>query len=509
MGLTDVEVLHLQPDDSSAAVRQRVKGAEGRRLVLVVPQNCPGLDSLVDLKLLAREAVASDKEVALVTRDRVLKELAGTLGFRTFATVKRAEGAKWKSSPAVARASLRVPARERLPGRALSVAAGADAVGVGERVVLSVALVAMLAFAALILIVFGPSATVILEPATYPISTSFTVTAQPDVESVDFVGLRIPARVVEMELVGNYRLATTAVRGEPTAKAKGEVVFTNRAPQATTVLSDTIVTTSAGTTIRFRTTDPVNVPAGVGRRARAPIEALEPGPSGNVPAYSINRVEGPMDRQVNVINVDPTEGGGVSEVRYVTNADKEQLRESSVQQLRAEGYDALAADLTGEEFLPIESVMTFVLSETYDKFPDEVADSLGLHMRALVRGTVIDREDVEAVGWRMLQFEVRDGFQLLSEEAEYRIEEIGDVDYDGTLTLQGRAEGVSWVEVEELEVRAGVRGKSVASAEEYLARHLSLEREPSVRVSPAWWGRVPWLPFRISVVVLSEQGATE
>ncbi len=507
--MTDVEVLYLEPNDSSAAIRERVKGAEGKRLVIVVPQNCPGLDSLVDLKLLGREVVGSDKEVALVTRDRVLKEWAGGLGFRSFASVKRAQRGKWKGSPAVARASLGVAVGQRLPGRGISVPAESDTLGVGERVVLSVALVAMLVFASLILMVVGPSATVILEPATYPISTSFTVTADPDVESVDFVGLRVPARVVERELVGNDRIPTTAVRGEPDAKAKGEVVFTNRAPQATTVLSDTIVTTSAGTTIRFRTTDPVDLPAGVGIRARAPIEAIEPGPSGNVPAYSINRVEGPMDRQVNVINVAPTEGGGMSEVRYVTNADKEQLRESSVQRLRAEGYDALAAELTGEEFLPPESVMTFVLSETYDKFPDEVADSLGLHMRALVRGTVIDREDVEAVGWRMLQFEVRDGFQLLSDEAEYRIEEIGDVDYDGTLTLQGRAEGVSWVEIEELEVRAGVRGKSVASAEEYLARHLSLVREPSVRVSPAWWGRLPWLPFRISVVVLSEQGGAD
>lgn len=507
--MTDVEVLNLEPDDSSAAVRERVKGAEGRRLVMVVPQNCPGLDSLVDLKLLARQVVASDKEVALVTRDRVVKEWAGGLGFRTFASVKSAQRAKWKGSPAGARASLGVAVGERLPGRAISVRARSDTLGVGERVVLSVAFVAMLVFASLILIVIGPSATVILEPATYPISTSFTVTADPDLESVDFVSLRVPARVVEMELVGNDRIPTTAVRGEPDAKAKGEVVFTNRAPQATTVLSDTIVTTSAGTTIRFRTTDPVDLPAGVGIRARAPIEAIEPGPRGNVAAYSINRVEGPMDRQVNVINVAPTQGGGMSEVRYVTNADKEQLRESSVQRLREEGYDALAAELTGEEFLPLESVMTFVLSETYDKFPDEVADSLGLHMRALVRGTVIDREDVEALGWRMLQFEVRDGFQLLSDEAEYRIEEIGDVDYDGTLTFQGRAEGVSWVEIEELEVRAGVRGKSVTSAEEYLARHLSLVREPSVRVSPAWWGRVPWLPFRISVVVLSEQGGAD
>jgi hypothetical protein len=149
------------------------------------------------------------------------------------------------------------------------------------------------------------------------------------------------------------------------------------------------------------------------------------------------------------------------------------------------------------------------LSETYDKFPDEVADALGLHMRALVRGTVIDREDVEALGWRMLQFEVRDGFQLLSEETRYQIVEIGDVNYDGTLTFQVRADGVTWVEFDEVDIREGVRGQSVPSAEEYLARHLSLVGKPSVQVSPEWWGRVPWLPFRIAVVVLSGEGGAD
>jgi len=443
VGLSEVEVLYLEPDDSSVAIRERLRGAESRRLVMVVPKNCPGLDSLVDLKLLGRQVVDSGKEVVLVTRDRKLKDLARGLGFRTFSSVKRAQGAKWKGSPTLDRDLLGIPAGPRLPGRAISVPARSSTLGMGEKAVFSLAFVAMLAFAGLIFIVLVPSATVTLEPAAYPVSASFTVTASADLESVDFVNLRVPARVVEMELVGREQMPTSAVRDEPDAKATGEVVFTNKRPQATTVLSDTIVTTSAGTTIRFRTTEPVTLTAGVGRRSRAPIEAIEPGPSGNVPAYSVNRVEGPMNRQVNVINDAPTEGGGMSQARYVTNADKEQLRQSSVQRLREEGYDALVVQLTGEEFLPPESLITYVLSETYDKFPDEVADSLGLHMRALVRGTVIDREDVEVLGQRMLQFEVRDGFQLLTDEMEYHIEEIGDVDYDGTLTFQVRADGLS------------------------------------------------------------------
>ena len=45
--------------------------------------------------------------------------------------------------------------------------------------------------------------------------------------------------------------------------------------------------------------------------------------------------------------------------------------------------------------------------------------------------------------------------------------------------------------------------KVIDVTEEYLARHLSLMSEPKVEVSPEWWGRLPWLPFRITVDVES------
>jgi hypothetical protein len=216
-----------------------------------------------------------------------------------------------------------------------------------------------------------------------------------------------------------------------------------------------------------------------------------------------------MDRQVNVINVTPTEGGGMSQARYVTNADKDQLRESSLLQLKEDGYYDLMAQLGEEEILARASLQAFVLSETYDKFPGEVGESLDLHMRALVRGTVIDREDVELLGLRMLQLEVREGFQLLSGETEVRIDEISDVEYDGTLTFQIAAEGLSWAEIDVLEIKEAVKGKLAADAEEHLSRHLSLATKPTVEVLPAWWDRVPWLPFRIAVHVASLSGAAD
>lgn len=505
--MSEPEVVYIDVGDGASAIRERLRGAEEKRVLLVVPKGCPGLDNLVDLKLLGRQVINLGKEVALVTRDRELKELARGLGFRTFSSVRAGQRSKWRGSRLRAEDFLGASLRHGSARRgAVPASMGSETLRLGEKILFSFVFCAMLAFLGLILIVFVPTATVSLQPATYPVSTVITVEADPDLESTDFINLRVPARVVEIELVGNDEIATTAVRDEPDAKATGVVVFTNRRSEPTTVISGTIVTTSAGTTVRFRTVEVASLPPQVGGRARAPIEAVEPGPTGNVPAYSINRVEGPMDRQVNVINIAPTEGGGVSQVTYVTNADKEQLRDSLSQQLEREGYERLVEGLDEEESLPPESLLTIILSETYDKFPDEVADSLGLHMRALIRGTVIHREDAEMLGLRMLELEVREGFQLLDDETEFEIADFGNVAYDGTLTFQVRAQGATWVEIDTTDIRQGIRGKQVTEAQEYLARHLTSVEEPSVEVSPKWWGRVPWLPFRIAIRVVP--GAT-
>jgi hypothetical protein len=501
--LSQAEIVHLSSDDTLASIRERLRATQGNRILLVVPKDCPGLDSLVDLKILSRQVAAMGKEVALVASSRELRELARSLGFRAFSSTAWARRTKWRPPKRGAQAALRAPLTRESVGRAIPAPASARGIGIGGPAILAIAFTGMVSFMLLLAGLLVPTAKVTLHPLIYPVSATLEVEANPSLESIDFIGVRVPARVVELEVVGNNKIATTAVRDEPEARALGEVVFTNRRSEATTVISDTIVTTSGGTTIRFRTSQEVTIPPGLGSRARAQVEAIEPGPSGNVPAYSINRVEGPMDRQVNVINAEPTAGGGVSQVTYVTSADKEQLSESTLHQLKEDGYSALVAGLAEQEILPRESLEGFVLSETYDKFPGEVADSLELHMRALVRGTVIDRDDVELLGLRMLQFEVREGFQLVSDATEVRLDEVTDVAYDGTMTFRITAVGLSWVEINELDIKESLRGKSVAEAEEYLTRHLSLAEDPTMEVSPDWWGRLPWLPFQISVEVVS------
>ena len=60
--------------------------------------------------------------------------------------------------------------------------------------------------------------------------------------------------------------------------------------------------------------------------------------------------------------------------------------------LQQQAYSQLTAGLRQGEFIPPETVQTFTLAETYDRFAGEHAPELTLQLQLLARGTAVDVE---------------------------------------------------------------------------------------------------------------------
>lgn len=348
-----------------------------------------------------------------------------------------------------------------------------------------------------------PSATVTIHPLTYPLEETLTVRVDPNLEEIDYANLVLPATIEEVELTGREQIACTAKKDIPDGYAQGEVIFINKTSAAPTVISGTIVSTSAGTSVRFRTLEDVALPPVAGGQARVMVEALEPGPSGNVSAWTINRVEGTIALQVNVINDSPTQDGTMKQVSYVTEEDKVQVKDMLMRRLKQEGYNALSSRLEGAYLSP-ESIELIVLTETYDKFVDEPADSLTLDMRVLARGMTIAEEDARCLALAALESSMSEGFQLLSEEVGLNpggATEAGDE----KVVFQVTTRGQMMIKIDEGEIKEHLTGKSIGDAMAYLGRRFELAEEPSIEVLPGWWPRLPLIPFRISLVVVPQE----
>ncbi|OGD57403.1 hypothetical protein A2V71_00155 [Candidatus Berkelbacteria bacterium RBG_13_40_8] len=82
------EILYLEPDEEITSVIDKMKTAKSARLGLVVPREATLLQSVVNLRLLLREAAALGKEIAIVTSDKIGRNLAAQIGIPVYNSIE-------------------------------------------------------------------------------------------------------------------------------------------------------------------------------------------------------------------------------------------------------------------------------------------------------------------------------------------------------------------------------------------------------------------------------------
>jgi len=87
------QVFYLEPDEEITKVIDRIKKSEKDGVVLVIPRGSTISKSIINLKLLLRSAKEKKKAIALVSTDKVTKNLADQLGLDVFAKPSEAENA--------------------------------------------------------------------------------------------------------------------------------------------------------------------------------------------------------------------------------------------------------------------------------------------------------------------------------------------------------------------------------------------------------------------------------
>jgi hypothetical protein len=226
----------------------------------------------------------------------------------------------------------------------------------------------------------------------------------------------------------------------------------------------------------------------------------------------INQVEGAVARAVRVTNPEPTRGGGLSQVRAVTQADREALRRTLLAGLRAQGYErvlerpAAEGGLQEGEYLVPGSVRVFqVLHETFDRFVTEEAESVKLEIRVSVTGVVVDLADTYNLARHVLRQRLPEGYELI--DLQYRIGMMGDnVIGDGTLTFFVEVEGLAEARLQHDQVKLWLRGKPFEEGLALLdsaqqSGDLPIAAPPEVQIWPNWAAdRFPWLIWRMQVI---------
>lgn len=505
------QVIYLEIEDDLPAIRDLLEGAQAKRVLLVIPKGAGLFREPLNLRVLRRYANNLALDIALVTRDSRTRQLAKEEGIAVLSSISRGKRGRWRN-----RMPRRSSAQQAAAARVDGLRTGRGDIGYGDVIIVWAGrLLGLLLFVFLLLLVIGlaalliPEGKVTLVPYREVVEAALQIRADPEEEKSSLTDLTIPARIVEAEVEQTGEIVTLSKKDAPDAPALGRITFINQTTAPFEILPGAVVRTATGTTVRFRTVTTATLEAAVGARAEAEIEALEPGPVGNVDRATITEVEtSGLRGKVRAINEQPTQGGGVKQVGVVTRADMDRLKAQLLQQLQQRAFVELQSQLGEQEFLPAESMTTEIMSEVYDQFLDAEADVLHLQMRILATGTAVDRANANLLAYDALKDRIPATYELQSDEIAFGLNE-EDVQMDGrSVVLEVTASAPLIVEIDRGEVRSAVAGLNAEEATQILNESFSLDAPPVVEVSPDWikrWGwldRVPFLGFRIQVLVM-------
>lgn len=518
------ELLTIDPAARLEAVRRQLAQQRNRRVVLDIPDEWTELDNAARMRLLQRQAQIQRCDLAIATRNLTTRQVARQAGIPVFTDAEHAQRVRWRMDPSLPPVDLRRPELglpDPPPWRRTDVVQGMarptlhqarqKRIRSEERyrrelplwlrlagyTLSGALLVALLGGFALYIL---PAATITVTPGREPTGALLQLTANPDITEADLEVNLLPGRLMETTLEITGAMPTTGRAQRPSDTARGNVVFVNTGSAPANIPLGTIVSTGTGTPVRFRTTAPGELPGGAGVRVTVPIEAVDPGIVGNVRANAISVVEGALRFSITVVNPDATFGGGAELTPVVTQQDRDDLLAQLQQSTQERALQTLQEQLQPGEWLPPETLRTFVVAQAFNAFNDEETPELELTLRTLLQGVAVNEETTRTAMLSALQQQIPPRGMLVADS--FRMERMpGATVLNRSVQFTVTVRGDYVVPIDPVEVRAAVAGLSPAEATRVFEQRWNITRPPEIYLDPDWLGILPRLGRRIQVRV--------
>ena len=492
-----VQILQLDPHDDLASTRDKLAWAQAQRVVLVWPDRARVLRKRLDLVLLRRQAARQGVELGIVTRDPVVLEHAASLGIPSFRSSTRLPEEIWHSGGGF---SLSLPDRpEPRPAAAPPQRGQPRTMPTWLRAIVLIVLGTTLLAAAVVLI---PSATITVYPETLEQEKIAALTLDPQAETPDAAG-HVPARQVVLQPSGSIRVTTTGETLVPGSSAAGEVTFTNLTEELVLVPAGTGVLPAGRPDLRFTTAADVSLPAAHGASASTRVIASEPGTAGNLPAGSLDAIDGPLGLRASVAQPEALTGGTQTERAAVASADHATALRLLSEQLLSQAASEIESQLDEGEALAAASLrVTHTPQREFDRQLGEAADSVGLNLTLEMTGLVYQQDDIDAAAALMLAEQFPTGAEAIPGSVAWTLTSTEPTSPDDLLV---RVRQRSYRPVSIPMVTRAVRGKRPSDAATSLATVPGQAEPAQMVMAPAWWPIVPWLDVRIRVQAPWEQ----
>jgi len=174
------------------------------------------------------------------------------------------------------------------------------------------------------------------------------------------------------------------------------------------------------------------------------------------------------------------------------------------QQAESQAYEILKGQLEPGEWLPPESVQTFVIAQSFDQYNDEEASSLNGTVRVLAQGLAVNELQASDIILKSLEEQVPDNARLIADSVAVRREPGAEfLTNSVAFTMSIAADYTTPIDASE--VRDAVLGQTPAEAATTIKDRWLLASEPDIYLDPAWRNVIPNIGSRIQVRVEYEK----
>ena len=490
------KIITLEAHDDLISVRDKFSWAKTPRILLVWPKFEKISLRLLDLKVLYRHADSLGAQLGLVTRRASVRRDAESLGIPVFKSTAAAQRNLWPDSAPRSRRIPKAPRRDlrriravvyeqesawrtSLPGRVAAFTAG---------------VIAVLAVAGL----FIPRAALTLYPEAQTQSVVIPVTASDSFDSVSVAGT-LPAQTMSLTIDSSQTIDVTSRISVPKSKSQGIAQFKNLGQTEVKIRAGAIIATADGAPVKFITLREATLAAGLDKTVDVPVEALQAGQDGNVPADAILVVEGPLGLSISVTNPNPISGGADSQVVGASEKDREKLRELVLEDLQHDAEAKLLSMISPSDlFLPGTVEVLKITTENYDPPAGQPGKSLTLNMQVEFSAHYILAEHLNQLSTAALDSSIPGGFEPEG-GADLKILTDPSTDTSGVTRFQLEVTRTLLRRMDVMQVFSAVRGLGPQQAGAALSTGFPLRKESEIALTPSWWPWLPIIPFNLSV----------
>jgi hypothetical protein len=493
------QVILLDAHDDVTSIRDKMSWAKTPRVLLVYPHRSRNLGRLLDLRLLQRHAFILGAQLAIVAPSADIRQSARELGIPIYKTTTIAQRRTWKGQSTAEPPVRRNPPSDlRLMQREAVSAEGRWRNLIGIRLLFfTLAVLAVLA----LLVLFFPSATVALTPETRTQSLTISASASPKAATVELNG-SLPAQLAFTIIEQSKTAQVIGSVITPNTPAAGLARFRNLSIGTMKIPSGTVIRTTGSTPIRFATTAEAVMPAGVAKTVDVPVQAIEPGASGNLPADSLIAIEGDLGTSLAVTNPSPTKGGSDHRAPVQTADDRTNLHNALVSVILEQCKTSLPQSLgQGDIFFPDTVAVGKVLSETYFPADGQTGATLSLTMSLKCQGQYARAAEVNSLASLALDEHLPTGFEAASNAVTITAFSAPLTDSDGNTSWKMTAQRPLRAHIDVLETMQLIQGRSLGVAGRKLSTSLRLVAAPAIHVTPSWWPWLPVFPLRIAIFI--------